>query len=67
VVGVWTLHKNKRKAICEWWTHPIGGEIRVEISGELVRSEAGRGSRDWRVVGVKVEQIKVITNSDQGR
>jgi hypothetical protein len=30
VFGVWTLHKNKRKAICELWTHPIGGEIRVE-------------------------------------
>jgi hypothetical protein len=36
VFGVWTLRKNKRKAICELWTHPIGGEIRVEVSGELV-------------------------------
>jgi hypothetical protein len=31
VDGVWTLRNGKRKAICELWTHPIGGEIRVEV------------------------------------
>jgi hypothetical protein len=41
VTRVWTLGKGKRKAICELWTHPIGGEIRVEVAGEFVRSEAG--------------------------
>jgi hypothetical protein len=40
VFGVWTLHKGTRKTICELWTHPIGGEIRVEVSGA---SLGGRG------------------------
>jgi hypothetical protein len=39
---VWTLHKGKHTAECSSWTHPIGGEIRVEAAGEFVRSEAGR-------------------------
>jgi hypothetical protein len=42
VFFVWTLRKDQRTATCELWTHPYGGEIRVEVSGELVRSEAGR-------------------------
>jgi hypothetical protein len=55
VFGVWTLRKNKRKATCELWTHPIGGEIRVETAEEFVRSEAGRDgltlielANEWR-------------------
>jgi hypothetical protein len=40
--GVWTLHKGKHTATCELWTHPIGGEIRLEAAGEFQRSEAGR-------------------------
>ena len=32
----------KRFATCEPWTHPIGGEIRLEAAGEFQRSEAGR-------------------------
>jgi hypothetical protein len=56
VFGVWTLRKNKRTAECSLWTHPIGGEIRVEVSGdEFVRSGAGRDglalidkAKEWR-------------------
>ena len=40
--GVWTLHKRKHTAECSLWTHPIGGEIRLEAAGDFVRSEAGR-------------------------
>jgi hypothetical protein len=42
VFRVWILRKDKRTAECSLWTHPIGGEIRLEVSGEFVRSEAGR-------------------------
>jgi hypothetical protein len=42
VTQVWQLRKGKRLATCELWTHPIGGEIRVEAAGDFVRSEAGR-------------------------
>jgi Tol biopolymer transport system component len=28
------------------WSHPVGGEVRVEVSGEFVRSEAG--AVGWR-------------------
>ena len=30
------------RGICNPWTHPLGGKIRVTADGELVRSEAGR-------------------------
>ena len=53
--GVWNLHKGKHTATCELWTHPIGGEIRLEAAGEFVRSEAGRDgltlidlANEWR-------------------
>jgi len=36
------LHKGKRAAVCTLWTHPYGGEVRVTVSGDLVRSEAKR-------------------------
>jgi hypothetical protein len=42
VVRVWTLHKGRKEAHCEIWTHPIGAELRVEAGGEFVRSEAIR-------------------------
>jgi hypothetical protein len=41
---IWHLRKGKRTAACSFWTHPIGAEIRVEVSAELVRSEAGRAA-----------------------
>jgi hypothetical protein len=43
-------------AVCAFWTHPIGGEVRVEVDGELMRSEARRDgaalfelSEQWRI------------------
>ena len=42
VSQVWQLRKGKRFATCELWTHPVGGEVRIEAAGEFVRSEAGR-------------------------
>jgi hypothetical protein len=39
---VWTLRKGGRVAACHLWTHPMGGEARVEIDGEWQRGEAGR-------------------------
>jgi hypothetical protein len=39
---LWILRKGTHEAICALWTHPIGGEIRIEVDGELLRSQAGR-------------------------
>lgn len=39
---VWTLRKGSHLATCRLSTHPIGGEVRVTVDGELVRSEAKR-------------------------
>ena len=38
---VWRLRKGRRTAGCNLWTHPIGGEVRVTVDGEPVRSESG--------------------------
>jgi hypothetical protein len=50
------LRKGKRRVVCWSWTHPVGGEIRVDVDGELVRSYAGRDgvalfelSQQWKV------------------
>ena len=40
--SLWTLRKREHMAECSLWTHPIGGEIRVEAAGDFVRSEASR-------------------------
>lgn len=52
---VWVLTKNGRTARCVLHGHPIGTEARVEIDGELHRTEAFRDSKamvdatwDWR-------------------
>ena len=39
---VWTLHEGSRMATCRLSTHPIGGEARVEVDGEMHRTQAGR-------------------------
>ena len=39
---IWLVHKGGKEAACYFWTHPIGAEIRAEVGGELVRSQAGR-------------------------
>jgi hypothetical protein len=42
VSELWTLRKGSRVAVCTLWTHPIGGEIRVTVDGEMQRTEAKR-------------------------
>lgn len=52
---LWTLTKRGHSATCVLVGHPKGSEVRVEIDGELQRSEAFRegalavaASQDWR-------------------
>jgi hypothetical protein len=52
---VWTLTKGGRVAVCCLWTHPYGLEVRLDVDGELLRSEAGPDSlklvllaMDWK-------------------
>lgn len=42
VALLWRLTKRAQYAECRLWTNPLGAEIRVEVAGEFVRSEAGR-------------------------
>ena len=39
---VWTLRKGGHVATCHLWTHPMGGEARLEVDGDWQRGEAGR-------------------------
>jgi hypothetical protein len=41
VALVWRLSKQGRHAECRLVTHPFGAEIRVEASGDFIRSQAG--------------------------
>ncbi len=36
---VWTLHKGERVASCHLWTHPLGGEARLDVDGLWCRGE----------------------------
>jgi hypothetical protein len=38
----WRLHKAKRKAECEMWSHILGWELRLIASGELLQSQVCR-------------------------
>ena len=42
VAEVFRLQKDQRAAVCTLVTHPIGGEVRVTVGRELLRSEAAR-------------------------
>jgi len=42
VADLWTLRKGRRKATCALFTHPIGREIRCDVSREMVKTEAKR-------------------------
>jgi len=37
--ALWTLHKQKRTAVCSLSTHPLGWEVTARVDGELMRSE----------------------------
>lgn len=52
---LWALRKGRHQATCVLVGHPMGSEVRVEIDGELQRSEAFREgaqaaatAEDWR-------------------
>lgn len=52
---LWTLHKGAHVTTCDLWNHPIGAEVRVDIDGDLLLSEASRdvlalvtGAVAWR-------------------
>ncbi len=56
---VFVLRKGSRVAVCELWTHPIGGEVRVTVGGELLRSEAKRDGMALVNIGLEWrEQFK---------
>jgi len=43
---LWTLRKGARRADCVLVGHPRGCEVRVEVDGKLVRSEAFSGGAE---------------------
>ena len=52
---IWMLTKGTSVAVCRMWTHSTGGEVRLEVDGEMVRSQAGSEwkplvvlAMDWR-------------------
>jgi hypothetical protein len=43
----WRLRKlNRGEARCTLWAHPLGRELRLDINGELLRSEVFRPTPD---------------------
>ena len=51
----WRLTKGGRAVTCDIWTHPLGGELRCEVDGEMFGTRASRSlndlldaSREWR-------------------
>lgn len=36
----WTLHKGDHSVTCDIYTHPIGGELRCDVDGELFATHA---------------------------
>ena len=39
---VWTLHKGRRSATCELWTHQLGWELRLASGASLLQSQVCR-------------------------
>lgn len=37
---IWRLRKGARVAVCRLFSHPIGAEVRLDVDGELLKSEA---------------------------
>jgi hypothetical protein len=51
----WRLTKGSRAVTCDIWTHPLGGELRCEVDGEMFGTRASRtlndlltASDEWR-------------------
>jgi hypothetical protein len=39
---VWALRKGERVCVLPFWTHPLGGEVRLEVDGLWCRGETHR-------------------------
>jgi hypothetical protein len=53
---VWTLHKGRKTAHCDVWSHQFGWELRLLVSQELMPSQVVRSPKElaevqeqWRV------------------
>jgi hypothetical protein len=42
----WRLTKGSRAVTCDIWTHPLGGELRCEVDGEMFGTRASRDVND---------------------
>lgn len=42
----WRLPKGNRAVACDIYTHPLGGELRCEIDGEMFGTRASRDLSD---------------------
>jgi hypothetical protein len=39
---LWRLTKGTHLAVCSLWTYPRGAEARLDVDGEMLRTQAGR-------------------------
>jgi hypothetical protein len=39
---LWKLTTGDRVAVCSFWNHPLGAEIRCDVDGEMQQTKAGR-------------------------
>lgn len=47
------------EATCELWSHPLGRELRLDVNGELIRSEVFRERLAWADVAVAWKRAMV--------
>jgi hypothetical protein len=52
---LWRLTKGTHLAVCSLWTYPLGSEARLDVDGEMLRTQAGRYAmalvdvaREWK-------------------
>ena len=43
---LWKLRKGTRVAVCTLWNHPLGGEVRCDVDGEMFATQASRRIED---------------------
>jgi hypothetical protein len=53
---LWELKKGTHLAVCALYTHPYGGEVRIDVDGELLRSHAGRNGIELVDLGLEWKQ-----------
>ena len=42
----WRLTKGSRAVVCDIYTHPLGGELRCDVDGEMFGTRASRSLDD---------------------